>query len=217
MSNADKEESELKLWLAAAEAARPTCINPHEFDELIAKQRARLRQPSILHNGKLMPLGHLAPRMITCPCDDIGRDLAIRVVFANHCYTKAFSATEHSADDIVHYDSPERPRVFCQVRYALSHKLPSLIDGLPTRKVHQTTQARNYVYVVPLEIGHQVYEIYFMLQRAGPDDKADLRLTVESAYSVVTPTAVAKRPQAIRFRILAHKVLTNQRVRFAPR
>jgi hypothetical protein len=62
----------------------------------------------------------------------------------------------------------------------------------------------------------QHYEIYFMLQRASGGETADLRLTVESAY----PNGgfnVRKRPREIRFIVLAHKVLTNQRIHFAAR
>jgi hypothetical protein len=56
-----------------------------------------------------------------------------------------------------------------------------------------------------------------MLQRAAPTDAADLRLTVESAYRDEGPLNLRKRPNAIRFAVLAHKVLMNQRVHFAPR
>lgn len=86
----------------------------------------------------------------------------------------------------------------------------------PNRKVHQTAQLRNYVYVVPLEVDGKNYEIYFMLQRASGGEMADLRLTIESAH----PNGgfnVRKRPREIRFVVLAHKVLTKQRVHFAPR
>jgi hypothetical protein len=95
--------------------------------------------------------------------------------------------------------------------------LPKLIPELPNSKVHQTSQSRNYVYVVPLELGGNPYEIYFMLQRAAPDDAVDLRLTVESAYRSDGPLKLRNRPNAIRFAVLAHKVLMNQPVRFRPR
>ena len=144
-----------------------------------------------------MPVGHLAPNQIECPCAQIGRDLIIRVAFANHCYTEAFSSAQHQANEIILYDAPDRPRVFCPIRYDLSFKLPVLIKILPQRKVHQTTQVRNYVYAVPLDMGGQIYEIYFMLQRAQPEDAADLRLTVESAYPVSVPSPTPKRPNAI--------------------
>ena len=72
------------------------------------------------------------------------------------------------------------------------------------------------MYVAHLD-GRSPYEIYFMLQRTAGNDKVDLRLTVESAYCRDGPLNLRKRPNTIRFAVLAHKVLTDQRIRFAPR
>jgi hypothetical protein len=175
-------------------------------------------QTHIRHEGVDYSVEHLAPLVIACPCEPIGRALAIRVTFANHCYTEAFDSAVHERERIVLYDGPSRPRVFSSVRYGLSQKLPALIHELPTRKVHRTSSPReNYVYVVLLKEDNVTYEIYFMLQRAQAGDGVDLRLTVESAYPVALPTALPKLPRAIRFTVLAHKVLANQPRRFGPR
>ncbi|PZA10696.1 hypothetical protein DNX69_15195 [Rhodopseudomonas palustris] len=91
------------------------------------------------------------------------------------------------------------------------------MEALPSSKVHQTSQRRNYVYVVRLELERRPYEIYFMLQRAANNAEADLRLTVESAHLAETRSNVSRRPNSIRFVILAYKILANQPVRFAPR
>jgi hypothetical protein len=88
---------------------------------------------------------------------------------------------------------------------------------LPEKKVHQTPEERNFVYLVPLTIERKNYEIYFMLQRARPKDDEDLRLTVESAYPSENATTFRKRPNSIRFQILAHKIFTKSPIRFAPR
>jgi hypothetical protein len=61
-----------------------------------------------------------------------------------------------------------------------------------------------------------------MLQRVAADrhgrtGKADLRLTIESAYCPDKPSIQRKRPNAIRFTVLAHKVFTRSPVRFAAR
>ncbi len=95
--------------------------------------------------------------------------------------------------------------------------MPDLIKALPKSKVHQTAQLRNYVYVVPMEIDDKPYEVYFMLQRAARSEKADLRLTIESAYIDDDGSSIRKRPSSIRFMVLAHKVLSNQQIKFAPR
>lgn len=167
--------------------------------------------------GREYSLTHLTARSIHCPCDKIGRPILIYVHFTPHCYTKSFDPDQHDGSEILCSDSPERHRVFCPIRYELSPRLPDLIDNIVTARVHQTSVQRNYVYVIPLDIGDQVYEIYFMLQRAAAEDGADLRLTVESAYSVDTPTPRKKRPNEIRFKVLALKVLQNMPIRFAPR
>jgi hypothetical protein len=152
-----------------------------------------------LHDGREVDIGHLAPRMVACPCEPIGRDLTIRVVYKNHCYSEAFCEARHAKEEILFYDSPESPRVFCPIRHGLSHQLPALIERLPSQKVHQTPEARNYVYVVSLRVSNQIYEIYFMLQRAQPEDEADLRLTIESAYPVETAGALPNRPNKFDF------------------
>jgi hypothetical protein len=169
-----------------------------------------------LHDGTEVSTEHLGSVEIRCPCEVIGRDLLIRVDYRNHCFTEAYDTKTHKPEQILFTEATDRHRVFCPIRYSLSHRLPALIAALPTKRVHQTGQLRNYVYVVPLEVDGQHYEIYFMLQRATGDDKADLRLTVESAY----PNGghnVRKRPRQIRFVVLAHKVLMNQPIRFAAR
>lgn len=175
-------------------------------------------QTTIHHKGVDHSVEHLAPVVISCPCAPIGRDLAIRVAFANHCYTEAFDAARHERERIVLYDAPSRPRVFCPERYELSKKLPALIGELPSRKVNRTSSPReNYVYATLLKEDNLIYEIYFMLQRAQGGDSVDLRLTVESAYPVAQQSAVPKLPRAIRFTVLAHKVLAHQPRRFGPR
>jgi hypothetical protein len=171
----------------------------------------------ILHNGEEMPIEHLAPMYVKYDCTVIGRGIVVRVIFANHCYTEEFDPQAHAKEQIILYDAPDRPRIFCPIRYGLSKQLPEIITELHTKRVHQTSQRRNYVYALHLRVENRLYEIYFMLQRAQADELADLRLTVESAYPVAAPTILPKRPNNIRFAILAAKVLRNQPVKFAAR
>jgi len=123
----------------------------------------------------------------------------------------------HRPSDILFREGRGRARVvFCPIRYRLSRRLPAIRAELPARRVHQTSQQRNYVYAMSLAFEASEHLVFFMLQRAAPADGADLRLTVESAYAS-DGSVFKKRPRAIRFVILAHKVLTGQAVRFAPR
>ena len=170
-----------------------------------------------LHNGELVPLDHMAPTSFGCPCEAIGRDLMIGVIFRSHCYTEKFDPLVHSKDRIVLYDAPNRPRVFCPIRHALSFQLPELICALPSKKVFQTTQRRNYLYTVKMALNGQIYEIYFMLQRAEKEEGIDLRLTVESAYPVPVPSQLPRRPNKIRFSVLALKILRREEIKFASR
>jgi len=162
-----------------------------------------------------MKIGHLTPFALSCPCSDIGRDISIRVQFSNHCYTKSCDPELHEQHEIVATDGKDRHRVFCPNRYELSHGLRELIQELPTKKVHQTSKARNYLYVVPLEIGDNPYDIYFMQRMMYAND--DLRLTVESSYCRDGKLNSRNRPNSIRFPVLAYKVLKNQPIRFASR
>jgi hypothetical protein len=152
-----------------------------------------------------------------CPCEFMDRELLIDVSFANHCYTEKFVEGVHKIEQIILTEAKDRHRIFCPIRYELSHQLPALLSALPSSKVHQTSQQRNYVYVVPLEVEGKPYEIYFMLQRAAPGAPADLRLTVESAYVDDDGSNFRRRPNKIRFVILAQKILANQPVKFAAR
>jgi len=169
----------------------------------------------IKYGGQVMKLDHLAPVTFDCPCPDIGRPLSIRAHFTNHCYTEAYDPALHRPDRVVLRDGNGLLRAFCPVRYELSHQLPTLITNLPdNKKVHGTGEGRNYVYAVGLDDKESPYEIYFRLRRTVGND---LRLTVESAYCRDGLSNLRRRPNAIRFAVLAHKIATGQPVRFAPR
>lgn len=179
---------------------------------------------SFLHNGVHHTVGHLSPSVLRCP-SNVGRELMISVGYSSHCYTMAFDPRFHSTTDISLYDAGGRPRVFCPVRHGLSAglrgaslSLPEMIASLPQVKVHQTSAQRNYVFSAPIAFASGlIYEVYFMLQSVSDDPATDLRLTVESAYPVTSPSAIRKRPNTIRFPVLATKIFLGQPVKFAAR
>jgi hypothetical protein len=171
----------------------------------------------ILFDGHVISIDHLAPMTFPCSCPDIGRDLTVSVTFSNHCYTEAFDDTKHTAEDVVVYDAGSRARIFCPIRHGLSAQLPSLIASLPTRRVFQTAERRNYVFSVPILTAGQIYQVFFMVQRAEQTPSVDLKLTVESAYPVVIAPVLPNRPGAIRFKVLAYKVLRREQISFAAR
>jgi len=170
----------------------------------------------IIFDGMEFSISHLGPMTIACPCPDIGRDLALGVDFTNHCYTERFDAERHAAEQIIVRDGGGH-RVFCPIRHGLSFRLPGIITLLPGEKVYQTAQERNFVFAASLDIEGKDYEVFFMLQRAEKVPDMDLRMTIESAYPVDVPSSRPRRPNSIRFKVLAHKVLLRKPVRFAPR
>ena len=156
---------------------------------------------------------HLAPSQFACPSIEMQRDLIIEASFANHCYTRAFDGRLHKKEEIMLYESVDRPRVFCPDRYGLSHRLPQIVSSLPRHKVRQTYEGRNYVFSTVIDIAGAFYDVFFMLQKEhnGP---ADLRLTVESAY---VRKARLDTGGTVRFTILAHHTYIGKRVKFARR
>lgn len=151
-----------------------------------------------------------------CACDAIGRDLVIAVAITAHAYTCAFDPDRHTRDEIVCYDRSDKPRAFDETRYRLSLGLVDHLRALPEAKVIQTPHQRNYVYSVPIDIEDQKYHIYFQIVRKR-EGGTDLALIVESAYPASPTVQVPRRPNNIRFRVLASKIFRGLPVRFAPR
>ena len=171
--------------------------------------------PPLIIGGLTVDLAHLEPFALACAVDGRDNALVINVRFSNHCFTEAFVDGVHSAETIVM--DHKTKRAFSQVRYACSRSLPAALARLPSGKVHQTAEQRNYVYATTIESDHgELYEIYFTLKKAG-GELGDLNLFVESAYPVDVATARPKRPRAIRFKVLALKIFRNEAVRFAAR
>ena len=108
-------------------------------------------------------------------------------------------------------------RAFDDERFEFSKLLPKIIERLPKAQVNQTHEVRNYVYVTDLKRtdGRQ-YLTFFRLERASSGAAHDLELFVESAYLAADSNRL-RRPNAIRFKLLAHKVLTNRAIHFPRR
>ena len=167
----------------------------------------------VSYRGQIFSIDHLAPQVITCPCTGLDRELIILVSFANHCYTRSFDVNIHAKNDILLYDSPNRARVFCPTRHKLSFLLPKIVTDFPSKRVHQTTSKRNYVFSARIHDGRVTYNAFFMLQRAPKTEAADLRMTIESAY----PEDRIDVSGSVRFTLLAHHTYVGKSIRFAPR
>lgn len=175
-----------------------------------------LHQP-LCFGGDIFDCEHLRPKIISCEHKDTpeARDLRIVVKYSNHCYSEEFVDGMHD-EQLVLWDH-QRKRAFCRERYTHSLFLPGLMDELPSKRVYQTAQARNYGHFVCLpQIEGREYQIYFSMRRQATND-SDLMLYVESAYASDKEPSLRKRPNNIRFAVLALKTLRGQPIRFAAR
>jgi hypothetical protein len=173
--------------------------------------------PPFVINGAAIDLGHLEPLLVACPTPGQLTDLWINVRFSMHCFTEGFDPLRH--DPSLKVMDHKKPRAFDPRRYNLSKNLPALIRALPTAKVHQTPEQRNYLYFCVLaELAGEEYLVFFSMKKAHKGQDHHLELFVESAYPArAGATPSRKRPNAIRFAILALKVYKGEPVRFAAR
>lgn len=162
-------------------------------------------------------MGHLDARMFSCPIPSGKFVLGIRARFSNHCFTEEYDPDKHVDQEPI----PDgiRKRALCPIRHALSFNLPDIIDSLPNAQIQQTYEKRNYVhYVAVATATNGPYAVFFSIKKSDPGRRQHLELFVESAYvddEVVLKAA--KRPNAIRFSVLAFKVHMGQPVVFAAR
>jgi len=177
--------------------------------------------PPLTIDGAAIDLMHLEPRHLSCPIKERAEGLEINVRFSNHCFTEAFDPASHGQDLIVM--DHLRPRAFDRRRYELSRHLPAMVAALPGATVHQTPERRNFLYCVtlpePVQPGPEadgIYQMFFTLRKAAKASRQQLDLFVESAYAG-PGTVRVKRPNAIRFAVLAWKVYKGEAIRFAPR
>jgi hypothetical protein len=175
--------------------------------------------PPLTIDGAAIDLAHLEPITLGCPVKERAEGLEINVRFSNHCFTEAFDPASHGQDLLIM--DHLRQRAFDRRRYELSRHLPAMVAALPAATVHQTPERRNYLYCVtlpgPVESGPDgLYQMFFTLRKAAKASPQQLELFVESAYAG-PGTVRVKRPNAIRFTVLAWKVYKGEAIRFAPR
>ncbi len=162
-------------------------------------------------DGSALDLAHLEPRSLTFFVQKLARDLTVDVRFSNHCFTCKFDETRHVAAYLI-MDHRQR-RAYDAERYELSHRLPSIVDALPSAAVYLTPTDRNYVYLAKTitDEGRQ-YPMYFNLRRAPREYHAQLLMIVESAYPVADRRKVLAGTTKISFAVLCTKVYRGEKV-----
>lgn len=162
--------------------------------------------------GTPVSLSHLEPHEFACPTPD-GNCRRVRVLYSPHVFTREAEASDPAS--AVCFDN----RVYCAMRYGDSVNLPAVLAGLPTAKVFQTWEKRNYVYLaIETPAPDDPYHIFFELMKAGGKRNRHIELRVESAYRKSESSyAPPNRPNAIRFAMLVHNIFLGRPVSFAPR
>lgn len=146
-------------------------------------------EPHVDATGKSYPLNHLHPFRFPLVVNQ--NEITLSVSFAMHCFSRETAA----GDDPANLYSDEREqRTFCLERYALSKQLPQIVRTLPQRTC-QFARNDNFVTIDAATPDGQMtrYGIFFNLKRwkdarregnIDPEYRADVLLTVQSAYSL---------------------------------
>jgi len=129
------------------------------------------------HAGIPISLAHLEPFEFRCKVAN-EPERRVFVSFDEHTFTRG----------ITQQDPPEhhcfKNRVFCPIRYGLSHNLPVLIAKFPNVRVYETWEKGGYVYFaagIPSPEGP--YHIFFSVQRYDYSKKnKGVKMHVQSAY-----------------------------------
>lgn len=89
---------------------------------------------------EIFDLSHLNPFTLNAESVAAKKNLRVRVIFSDHCFTKSCDSSCVPKGEPVFPNSGNKVRVFCRVRHGLSFALPDLIRKLnhPKIKVFET-------------------------------------------------------------------------------
>jgi hypothetical protein len=135
-------------------------------------------------DGVIYDLAHLHPRSLVYQQAATGgkpeREYKVDVIFSLHCFTRGIKPDEKPHQSLLYADSRER-RIFDFERYALSNRLPQIVEELYRGKCYHTERGNFFVVEVLTEQGKKLdYEVYFKASRAAT--KGVVNLVVQSAY-----------------------------------
>jgi hypothetical protein len=176
--------------------------------------------PDICIDGGLVTFNHLRSHILTVSGLDpnLPEPMTVLVRYSDHCFSEGFDDAVHSVSAVLPWcthNSADK-RVFSRERYDWSFQLRPLIEGLASRRVHQTTRVRNFMLVTThRNQSGEPYNVFFNLGRASPGAAHNLVMTVVSAYTSNAPTAsVRSSPTNIRFRMLCGKAWRGESLAF---
>ena len=181
----------------------PLCQNVSELQQMGKPTIGIAWKPAIA--GKtIYDLSHLAPHIweVTIPSKDEIPDLPLKVnvTYGLHCFARDPLPGEIVSTDCWYEDSRER-RVFCNVRWTLSKKLPHIIATLGQRRCMHTGREE----FVTVEVVHEGrtfdYAVFFTVTKAKKIDGVHLNLFVNSAHERYDPLQY-KKPISFKFILL---------------
>lgn len=155
------------------------------------------------HNGESYSLAHLNPFEMSFYGQKVKKELKLRVIFSDHCFTERADKLQRSSE-----------RVFSLKRFNLSLMLPDILKGMCNEKVkvYQTSARRNFAYVVKIENNGQEYNVFFEVRKNNKSKQTDLVLRVESAYTFDDGNELQYSGN-IRFLILCQKIYLGEKIK----
>ena len=165
-----------------------------------------LRWKAFSFENKEYDLGHLHPKTVRyfqpAQGTKLHRGYTVHVTFSLHCFTR--SMENQTPDPALSYSDHRETRLFDFRRYALSHRLPQLIESLMSGKCYRTDRANFFLVHVLDDNGNEIdYEVYFAVSTAS---QGGLNLFVQSAY-VRDTRHRGNRSKPISFAAILYSVL----------
>jgi hypothetical protein len=128
--------------------------------------------------GKVYDLAHLHPHSVTYEQRAEGNASArvykVDIIYGLHCFTRGRGQNVPYENSLLYKDDREI-RVFDFVRYALSKRLPEIIEGLALRKCYHTGKGNFFSIEIVREDGEVLeYDIFFVASRSSRKGKINL-------------------------------------------
>lgn len=168
---------------------------------------------SFLHQGVKYELTHLHPKVMkyerAARNDLPAITYSVNVRFGLHCFTCGTDEPGLKDDPSLAYSDSKETRQFDHDRYALSKKLPDIIENLPKRKCYHTDRG-TFSTIEMLNDGgvRRDYEIYFTIYKSAEDV---LHLLVITAYPRdAKHNAGQARRKNIRFLVVLFNAMNNK-------
>lgn len=173
-------------------------------------------------------LAHLNPLELTFYSNRLEKNIIVRSVFSDHCYSEHVSSKQDVHKNCKECKLPSalkirNDRCFCLKRYNLSLQLPKIIKDLlfnERAKVRVTSARRNWSFVVDINLLKKInsnfdlikdYYIFFEIKKNRSEHHQDLNLNIESAYLPKKKPYLYKK---MNFFLLCSKIYREEKINF---